>query len=45
VVDPQVKVLGMDGLRVVDASVMLSIVRANTHATVIAIAQKSSIPD
>jgi choline dehydrogenase len=42
VVDPQLRVKGIDGLRVVDASVMPTIVRGNTNAAVIAIAEKAS---
>ena len=40
VVDPECRVRGIDGLRVIDASVMPSITRANTNLTVIMIAEK-----
>ncbi|MGH9885029.1 MAG: GMC family oxidoreductase, partial [bacterium] len=39
VVDPECRVLGVDGLRVIDASVMPSVVRANTHLTTVMIAE------
>lgn len=42
VVDPWLRVRGIDGLRIADASVMPSIVSANTNATVLAIAEKAA---
>ena len=42
VVDAALRVHGLDGLRVVDASVMPRIVTANTNAAVIMIAEKAS---
>ncbi|MCW2639031.1 MAG: glucose-methanol-choline oxidoreductase [Dactylosporangium sp.] len=42
VVDPQLRVHGIDGLRVADASVMPSIPGANPNATVLAIAERAA---
>ncbi|MFD4943686.1 GMC oxidoreductase [Streptomyces sp. NPDC058409] len=42
VVDPELRVRGVSGLRVADASVMPAIVSTNTNATVYAIAERAA---
>ena len=42
VVDPALRVIGLDGLRIVDASIMPLMVSANTQAAVLMIAEKGS---
>jgi choline dehydrogenase len=42
VVDPDLRVHGIEGLRVADASVMPTIVSGNTNATVLAIAERAA---
>ncbi|XP_018576576.1 glucose dehydrogenase [FAD, quinone] [Anoplophora glabripennis] len=41
VVDNQLRVYGIDGLRIADASVMPKVVSGNTHATVVMIAERT----
>jgi 5-(hydroxymethyl)furfural/furfural oxidase len=41
VVDTACRVIGVDGLRVCDASVMPDLPRANTHLTTVAIAERA----
>jgi len=40
VVDPECRVIGCGGLRVIDASIMPTVVRANTHFTTVMIAER-----
>ena len=41
VVDPELRVRGVDGLRVADASVMPTIIRGHTHAPSVLVGEKA----
>jgi choline dehydrogenase-like flavoprotein len=42
VVDPQLRVRGVEGLRVADASVMPTIIRGHTHAPSVVIGERAA---
>jgi choline dehydrogenase len=42
VVDPQLRVRGVDGLRVADASVMPAVTSTNPHTTVVMIGERAA---